>query len=485
MAVKECWLYLSENKTLRLVTLCGLYIAQGIPWGFVTVSFASWLAKPEQGITTEQLGPILAVATLPWSFKFLWGPLMDRFSIRSLGRRRPWILFAQAMAILLLSSMLVVEDLTTWVWKSAPEAGSWRNTIYPIVPGPLAGLILLANVFVSMQDVAVDALAVDLLDEKERGIANGLMYGSSYLGTAIGGAGLGFVIARFGIQAGLCGQALLLSGIMLLPLCFRERRQATEVSQLETSRTLGQAPNSAEAEASLGAGCIGRECDANKKFRSSGRDRGTRQKDSMVANLLKAFTLRATVLGVVLAVVIKIGSGVVTTVLVDYLMKEGGWRQEEYTAVTGGWAVMLGLAGSVVGGFLADRWGPKGLIVTSSCALGLLWLIAGSGPGFMSSGKTVTVLILGQDLLLAIMSVSLFTLFMTISWPRVAATQFTAYMALMNLGTTIGSYAAGSLGQAFSISEVFLLVGGLQIFAVAPVLLIDPRETRRVLATEA
>ena len=49
--------------------------------------------------------------------------------------------------------------------------------------------MLLANVCVAMQEVAVDALAVDLLTEQERGVANGLMYGSSYLGTALGGAG--------------------------------------------------------------------------------------------------------------------------------------------------------------------------------------------------------------------------------------------------------------------------------------------------------
>ena len=81
-------LYLAEDRPLRLLTLCGLYVAQGIPWGFVTVTFAAWLAAPAQGMTTEQIGPILAVATLPWSFKFLWGPLMDRYTIASMGRRR-------------------------------------------------------------------------------------------------------------------------------------------------------------------------------------------------------------------------------------------------------------------------------------------------------------------------------------------------------------------------------------------------------------
>jgi PAT family beta-lactamase induction signal transducer AmpG len=206
-----------------LLTLCGLYVAQGIPWGFVTVTFAAWLAQPQQGITAEQLGPTLAVATLPWSFKFLWGPLMDRFTIRSLGRRRPWIILAQSMAILVLGSMLFVKDLAAMVWTSAPEDDPVTRAVFALVPGPLAALILLANVFISLQDVAVDALAVDLLEEKERGIANGLMYGSSYLGTALGGAGLGLVVAKLGIQAGLFGQALMLFAIMLLPIFFRER----------------------------------------------------------------------------------------------------------------------------------------------------------------------------------------------------------------------------------------------------------------------
>ncbi|MEO1983368.1 MAG: AmpG family muropeptide MFS transporter, partial [Fuerstiella sp.] len=71
-----------------MTTLCGLYVAQGIPWGFVTVTFAAWLAQPKHNLSTAQIGPMLAVATLPWSFKFLWGPLMDRFTIPSMGRRR-------------------------------------------------------------------------------------------------------------------------------------------------------------------------------------------------------------------------------------------------------------------------------------------------------------------------------------------------------------------------------------------------------------
>ena len=487
-------MYLSEHKALRMLTLCGLYVAQGIPWGFVTVTFAAWLAEPGQGITAAQLGPILAVATLPWSFKFLWGPLMDRFTIPSMGRRRPWIIFAQSMAILILGSMAFIDDLPSLVWTEPPNDSGWMKVAFGLVPGPLAALILLANVFVSLQDVAVDALAVDLLAESERGVANGLMYASSYLGTAIGGAGLGFVVSRHGIQAGLAGQALLLGLIMLLPIFIRERRAKTasdpSLPDRNTDDQTGSQNHQQRAvvvnELPAGSLDLGvnpylppATTDATTAGSVSASDQQVSQ--SVFLNLFRAFSLRATLLGAMIALGVKIGSGAITVVLVDYLMKEGGWTQAQYTNVTGGWAVMLGLGGSIAGGFLADKFGPKRLILSASLALGAMWIAIGSIPGALNSQATATLLLLGQELLLALLSVSLFALFMSISWPRIAATQFTTYMALLNLSTTIGSYSAGQLSSVFAITQILVLAGIVQMSIVLPVLLIDPKQTRRVL----
>jgi len=502
--------YLSENKALRMLTLCGLYVAQGVPWGFVTVTFASWLAKPEQGITAEQLGPILAVATLPWSFKFLWGPLMDRFTIRSLGRRRPWIIFAQSMAILILGSMILINDLPGMVWTQAPGESEWMRLAFKLVPGPLAALILLANVFVSLQDVAVDALAVDLLAENERGVANGLMYASSYLGTALGGAGLGYIVSQYGIQAGLAGQALLLGGIMLLPICFRERPQdATQAQRPPTPGNHGgdgQQPFSDDSisqqahlhDVPAGSLDLGNSPylppapipEALSTTASDEASENTHQvkpsievSRSVFANLLRAFSLRATLLGAMIALGVKIGSGAITVILVEYLMNEGGWTQTQYTSITGGWAVMLGLGGSIAGGFLADAFGPKRIILAASLTLGTLWLSIGNIPGALNNHTLATVLLLGQELLLALLSVSLFALFMSISWPRIAATQFTTYMALLNLSTTIGSYSAGQLSSSYTAAQILVLAGTVQILIALPVVLIDPKQTRRVLPT--
>lgn len=485
-------MYLSDNKTLRMLTLCGLYLAQGIPWGFVTITFAAWLAEPAQGITAKQLGPILAVATLPWSFKFLWGPLMDRFTIRSLGRRRPWIILAQSMAILILGSMMLINDLPNLIWTQTPEGSGWSQVIFSLVPGPLAALILLANIFISLQDVAVDALAVDLLAENERGRANGLMYASNYLGTAIGGAGLGYIVSQYGIQAGLAGQALLLAGIMLMPICFRER--PSESNQIENAN-----PHSEQtAPAGLPAGRLDLAASPYRPpasvtdralpqttpavvQKSGGTNASPNVSRSVFVNLFRAFSLRATLLGAIIALGVKIGSGAITVVLLDYLMKEGGWTQAQYTSVTGGWAVMLGLGGSIAGGFLADIFGPKKVILAASLMLGTLWLSMGSIDGALNNPNVATVLLLGQELLLALLSVSLFALFMSISWPRIAATQFTTYMAFLNLSTTLGSYSAGHLSNDYTATQILMFAGIVQALIVLPVLFIDPQQTRRVL----
>lgn len=470
-----------------MTTLCGLYIAQGIPWGFVTVTFAAWLAQPKHNLTVAQLGPMLAVATLPWSFKFLWGPMMDRFTIRRFGRRRPWIIFSQSMAILTLGGMVLVNDLPGMVWTESPGDGAMASLAYRFVPGPLAAIILLANVFVSMQDVAVDALAVDLLAEEERGTANGLMYGSSYLGTAIGGAGLGFVVSRYGIQAGLFGQAMLLFLIMLLPILIRERPEprkrsdATDTEE-ESIPVIDGAETDRVAAVDFGETPFLPPSDVSSH--AAAMPDASRRRESVFMNLIRAFRIRAAWMGALVALSVKIGIGVLTAVFVDHLQKEGGWTQDQYTSVMGGYAVMLGLIGSALGGFVADKVGPKPMIAITSMLLGATWILFGLSAGLLDSKTSVTVLLLAQEFLLAVMTVSLFTMFMGISWPRVAATQFTAYMALMNLSTTIGSYAAGILSRDFGILQILVIAGVTQIVLILPVFMIDLTQTRRVLGNE-
>ncbi|HEY4058884.1 MAG TPA: MFS transporter, partial [Kofleriaceae bacterium] len=193
---------LAERKWLRLGVLIVMYVAQGIPWGFTAVTLPAYFAA--HGVDKGAIGVALAGTTLPYSFKWVVGPIIDSFTIKRFGRRKPWIVFAQTMMALTIGAMLTVSDL-----------GADLHL--------LATLVMIHTCFNALQDVAVDALAVDLLDENERGRANGLMYGAKYGGGAIGGAGLSWVIHVSSLRTALLIQVALLLAIAVVPLVIRER----------------------------------------------------------------------------------------------------------------------------------------------------------------------------------------------------------------------------------------------------------------------
>ncbi len=414
---------LSDNRLLRLVALCGLYVAQGIPFGFVTIVLVAYLA--ERGATSTEIGSVIAMTSLPWSFKFLWGPVIDRFTWPAMGRRRPWILAAQTAMAATLGFMVLVPDL----------AANARLVV---------ALVCLINIFASLQDVAVDALAVDLLEPHERGKANGLMYGCSYGGSAIGGAGIGWVVGSAGLRAGLSAQVLMIMGIMLIPLLVRER---------PGEKLLPWSRGVAADDAVTGTAHSARE---------------------LLGRLAAAFRRRSAWLGGVLALVAKFGVAVSSTVIVTLTIQELGWEQTEFTSFQGAVAMWFGLGGSVLGGFLADLVGARRLAMLTTIALGALWIVFGLGHADWTSAAFVKIVICAEALIYGVFTVSLFAIFMGVSSRAVAASQFTAYMAFMNLSNTAGAWRAGWLTEKLGEAQVFVAIGVLQMAIVGLLTWIEP-----------
>jgi PAT family beta-lactamase induction signal transducer AmpG len=130
------------------------------------------------------------LAQAPWSFKFLWSPLMDRYS-SGLGRKRGWILITQA----------VLLALGLWLGAVAdhPEAAA------------LIGALALATAFASAsQDIAYDGYTVEVLRKEEHGLAVGTR-------NALGRLAL-FVSGRVSITAAATLGWPLVHG--LLALCY-------------------------------------------------------------------------------------------------------------------------------------------------------------------------------------------------------------------------------------------------------------------------
>ena len=70
--------YLSESRLLRIGSFTLFYVAQGLPFGLISIALPAWLA--EQAASISDIAYFVAISGLPWGFKLLAGPLIDRFS---------------------------------------------------------------------------------------------------------------------------------------------------------------------------------------------------------------------------------------------------------------------------------------------------------------------------------------------------------------------------------------------------------------------
>ena len=101
-------LTLSESPRVRYATGAMMYFAQGIPQGLLSIAIPAWLAS--LGVSASDIASYLAVIVLPWAFKLVTGPLMDRYEFLPMGRRRPWVLGAQLGLSLSLLALMFIEQ---------------------------------------------------------------------------------------------------------------------------------------------------------------------------------------------------------------------------------------------------------------------------------------------------------------------------------------------------------------------------------------
>lgn len=406
---------LAANPQLRLLTLCLLYVAQGIPWGFMATTLPAYLTK--QGLDLGIVTATLSFTTLPYTFKWIWGPIIDRFTLPKLGRRRPWIVFAQLMMAVTVIALVAIPDLTIQIQL-------------------LAWMILIHTVFNALQDVAVDALAVDLLDEKERGRANGFMYASKYGGGIFGGAGMGFIIAWSNLRTALVIQTAILVAIMFVPLLVKERDgpAPARIPTRVIARSLGQ-----------------------------------------------AFSLRSTLVAAVLMLGMSFAIGTVTATGYALFVGFLQWEPKDYTALTGGTALVIGGIAAALTGMLTDRFGRRRIAAIASVGLAIGWCAFALLRGHWHDVALMKLFAYYQATLAAVLTVSLIAIAMDLSWMRIGGSQFSAYMALSNFSMTLGILFGARANELWEFHGVFFVAAAIQLGMTFVLIPIDPGQTRREL----
>ena len=425
---------LVDSYRARVITLSALYVAQGVPWGFITVTMVTFLAA--EGADAGDLAYLLTLGTLPWSFKFLWGPIIDRFQIPELGRRRPWILIAQTGMVALLITMLMVPDLTDNI-------------------SLLGALFFVYNVFTALQDVSTDALAVDVLQSHEFERVNSYMFTAKSLGGVIGGAGLGTIIGTVGIKGAFLIQIPILVIIMMVPLFMRERPGEKRFPW-------------DEAEV------------VEKEEKPDEEGQEVRDFAVILSNIRTAFSVRSAQLGIVVSLVISLAF-ILIPILPLLFLQELGWSQEEFNATKGGIILIVTMLGAMAGGELGRRFGGKSMLMFAALGASLTTLTWGMLDSMWGEGWFMMLVWIIHTFLWAIVSICAYSLMMRVTWAEVGGTQFTGYMAMMNLSAIIGYQLAPIFAARYDYQTIFYIAAVLETFVILAALLIDPEETDRTL----
>ncbi|HEY5611195.1 MAG TPA: MFS transporter, partial [Thermoanaerobaculia bacterium] len=183
----------------KLGVLWTLYFVQGLPFGFQATALPVYLRST--GVSLTAIGFTTALA-LPWMLKMFWSPLVDRFGSRRFGRRRSWIVPLQLLLAL------------------ACFAGAFATTNDRIAV--LLVLVLLMNVFAATMDIAVDGLAVDILELPELGKGNVAQVVGYKAGMLTGGGLLVWASGTIGWEGLFIAMGALVAGALVVSISFRE-----------------------------------------------------------------------------------------------------------------------------------------------------------------------------------------------------------------------------------------------------------------------
>lgn len=416
-----------KTKRGRLLAFSLLYLSEGIPFGFTAIALATHLRMSGVGLT--EIGLFTASLYAPWGFKWAWAPLVDLIKFKRFGAKRTWIAFAQSAMIGTLG-IVVFFDYSTNIQL-------------------LTTLIVIHNIFAATQDVAIDALAIKVLPENERGIANGFMFGSSYLGQAIGGSGALLIAGKFGFALSFPFVLLMLTLILIL-----------------VTLRLKEPPEPASAAREPEESILQQIIDSLKKFFVELYQGFFKSGIGPLAGVVFSFLpFGALALGLVLG----------STIQVDLGMDE---NQIAKLTMAG---TVAAASGCVLGGWLSDRMGHRK-------ALGI-WYVLTTIPTFYLSrqfvglegtaGVTVTMFFyvsIAYSFTSGLVQGTSTAIFMGLTSPAVAATQFTGYMALHNFVYSYSSLWQGKYADLHGYAKTLFLDGWIAFVPLILLPFLKPRK---------
>jgi len=398
----------SDSRNLRLFLGTLLYLAQGFPQGVVFYAIPSWLAV--NGQSAAVVGMAATAATLPWMVKWAVGGLMDRYTYLPMGRRRPWLAGSQiciAFAFLAYAVLSPSPDNVTLV----------------------IAMTFLISSFTTIQDVALDALVIDLTPDGEKGRMNGFMFAGKLFGIAGGLAITAYFIEFYGISVAMLAMLVLFSIPAIAVIVIRERP-----GEKLLPWSNGQA--SAEARAIKPEAWL-------PIFRIALRTL-LRRDTLLVIALLIAYGFHQTLY--------EQGSAL-------FAARQLGWGESAYGNLAATSNLILGGLSLLIGGWLVDRFGPRATaLIGGFFGAALLIGYAYSEQLWASDNIFVAWFLIGSAGT-TLFYLSFLVLAMRVSAKEVAATSFALIVATHALGSSTSGALLGPIEEIGGFTAIFAISG--------------------------
>jgi MFS transporter, PAT family, beta-lactamase induction signal transducer AmpG len=194
------WAEIFGSRRMAINAVLGF--ASGLPLLLTGQALNLWLTDAHINIKTIAL---FASVGLPYTLKFAWAPLLDRYVPPFLGRRRGWMLISQIGLVAAIAAMAAMN----------PESGTT----------PIAVLAIVLAAFSATQDVVIDAWRADILTDDERA-AGSAVYVAGYRAAMLVIGTAGIILAQYTSY-----QLLYICSAVLLAACIAATLMAEEPEQ--------------------------------------------------------------------------------------------------------------------------------------------------------------------------------------------------------------------------------------------------------------
>ena len=209
-----------QMTTFSLSIVVVLYLAHALPLYFYNVALPTILRH--QGVDLRWIG-MLSLLYIPWAFKFLWAPWIDRIYSKKLGKRTTWLLLTQMALVLGIFAL------------------AFTQFDYGLVVFVVIGLWI--SSFAATQDIAIDGYSIEAFSPENYRFASMAQSMGVALGSMIGGAGCLWLYQYYGWKVALIALACMTLLTMLAVFFIRDnKRQAcTESANPNSKPSLIQA----------------------------------------------------------------------------------------------------------------------------------------------------------------------------------------------------------------------------------------------------